>query len=148
MYETFLSDLRSRYQADRILDGQVSRAVAVGLGISDRKSLTYITPRDCQFGAMMDVALVNDGPATIVLDSATDAPARPPSKNDAKAKRREEAERLAAEKQKRRQQAASENQQRATAEPGTTEPATENGKDDKQGRNLAERFKEAMTESY
>lgn len=43
MYHAFLADLRQRYAADKIKDGE--------------------------FGAMMDVALVNDGPVTILLDS-------------------------------------------------------------------------------
>ncbi|OEU22835.1 D-tyrosyl-tRNA deacylase [Fragilariopsis cylindrus CCMP1102] len=43
MYENFLNLLKSNYEADKIKDGV--------------------------FGAMMDVALVNDGPVTIVIDS-------------------------------------------------------------------------------
>ncbi|GAA5858352.1 hypothetical protein JCM8547_004662 [Rhodosporidiobolus lusitaniae] len=50
-YEAFLQDMRSKYKADKIFDGE--------------------------FGAMMDVQLVNDGPVTLILDSTTDAPARP-----------------------------------------------------------------------
>ncbi|GAM28841.1 hypothetical protein SAMD00019534_120170, partial [Acytostelium subglobosum LB1] len=42
-YEAFLKDAKSSYNPDMIKDGQ--------------------------FGAMMDVGLVNDGPVTIVLDS-------------------------------------------------------------------------------
>lgn len=43
MYENFLELLKSQYEPDKIHDGV--------------------------FGAMMDVALVNDGPVTIVIDS-------------------------------------------------------------------------------
>jgi len=43
LYETFLTLLQTNYQTDKIKDGV--------------------------FGAMMDVALVNDGPVTIVIDS-------------------------------------------------------------------------------
>ena len=43
MYNHFLDMLRSQYQPDKILDGV--------------------------FGAMMDVALVNDGPVTIMIES-------------------------------------------------------------------------------
>ncbi|GAA6018661.1 hypothetical protein JCM10207_009000 [Rhodosporidiobolus poonsookiae] len=53
-YEAFLADMRKKHKAERILDGQ--------------------------FGAMMNVQLVNDGPVTLILDSATDAPARPTPK--------------------------------------------------------------------
>jgi len=43
MYEQFLDSLKSKYEDEKIQDGV--------------------------FGAMMDVALVNDGPVTIVIDS-------------------------------------------------------------------------------
>ena len=48
-YEGFLGDLRRAYQADKVKDGQ--------------------------FGAMMAVSLVNDGPVTIELQSPTPAAA-------------------------------------------------------------------------
>lgn len=43
MYNSFLEMLRAQYQPEKILDGV--------------------------FGAMMDVALVNDGPVTIMIES-------------------------------------------------------------------------------
>jgi D-tyrosyl-tRNA(Tyr) deacylase len=43
MYNSFLESLKSNYEPDKIKDGV--------------------------FGAMMDVALVNDGPVTIVIES-------------------------------------------------------------------------------
>lgn len=43
MYNSFLETLRSGYEVDKIKDGR--------------------------FGAMMDVALVNDGPVTLIIDS-------------------------------------------------------------------------------
>jgi D-tyrosyl-tRNA(Tyr) deacylase len=49
MYQNFLDMLKSNYEADKIKDGV--------------------------FGAMMDVALVNDGPVTIVIESEPKAPA-------------------------------------------------------------------------
>ncbi|GAA6041007.1 hypothetical protein JCM8097_000537 [Rhodosporidiobolus ruineniae] len=71
-YDTFLADMRSKYKPERILDGQ--------------------------FGAMMDIALVNDGPATIILDSATDAPARPTPKPVATAEQKAKAKEKAAKR--------------------------------------------------
>jgi len=44
LYCSFLAMLRDNYETNKILDGQ--------------------------FGAMMDVELVNDGPVTLVIDSA------------------------------------------------------------------------------
>ena len=52
MYENFLELLRSQYETDKIHDGV--------------------------FGAMMDVALVNDGPVTIVIDSDALPSSTPP----------------------------------------------------------------------
>ncbi|KAK4055157.1 D-tyrosyl-tRNA(Tyr) deacylase [Microbotryomycetes sp. JL201] len=93
MYHDFLTTLRKQYDADKIFDGE--------------------------FGKMMDVALVNDGPVTIILDSAVDAPKSNDSdKNAEKLKRKQEAERLAVEKQNRRDQAAfeqAEKQRRAAS---------------------------------
>jgi D-Tyr-tRNAtyr deacylase len=43
MYERFLSMLKENYKPEKVLDGQ--------------------------FGAMMDVELINDGPVTIVIES-------------------------------------------------------------------------------
>ena len=51
MYNSFLDLLKSNYEPDKIKDGV--------------------------FGAMMDVALVNDGPVTIVIES--DVAAKPSS---------------------------------------------------------------------
>ncbi|KAM0793530.1 hypothetical protein ACM66B_000968 [Microbotryomycetes sp. NB124-2] len=119
MYDEFLADLRRKYTADKVFDGR--------------------------FGAMMDVALVNDGPVTIILDSAVDAPkanGQQQDKNAEKARRRLEAERLAAEKQKKREQAALE--QAEKRKQTTTDTSAETAQD----ASLAERFKEAMTESY
>lgn len=54
MYEEFLGMIKSQYETDKIQDGV--------------------------FGAMMDVALVNDGPVTIVIDSDVVAtPKAPPT---------------------------------------------------------------------
>ncbi|TXT13011.1 hypothetical protein VHUM_01412 [Vanrija humicola] len=47
-YHAFLDEIRAAYRADRIKDGE--------------------------FGAMMDVALVNDGPVTVMFDSRDRAP--------------------------------------------------------------------------
>ena len=51
MYSDFLEMLKSNYETDKIKDGV--------------------------FGAMMDVALVNDGPVTIVIESDPKAPSLP-----------------------------------------------------------------------
>jgi len=51
MYEDFLEMLKSNYEPEKIQDGV--------------------------FGAMMDVALVNDGPVTIVIDSEVDTAPKP-----------------------------------------------------------------------
>ena len=48
MYSQFLEMLKQAYEEDKIKDGQ--------------------------FGAMMDVALVNDGPVTLVIESEPKAP--------------------------------------------------------------------------
>ncbi|CEQ38581.1 SPOSA6832_00005 [Sporobolomyces salmonicolor] len=160
MYEDFLQDLRHKYRADQIQDGQ--------------------------FGAMMDVQLINDvrilaldtlpahlthsvtslfasqGPVTLILDSATDAPARPVPKAalsaNLKQKRKEElAARLKAKEQRI---AAGKASASAAATPdlalaSTLESAVEQKDEDEliqdaeeKSRQLAERFKVAMTESY
>ncbi|GAA5924465.1 hypothetical protein JCM1841_004592 [Sporobolomyces salmonicolor] len=136
MYEDFLQDLRHKYRADQIQDGQ--------------------------FGAMMDVQLINDGPVTLILDSATDAPARPVPKAalsaNLKQKRKEElAARLKAKEQRIAAGKASASAA-ATPDPAlasTLESAVEQKDEDKliqdaeeKSRQLAERFKVAMTESY
>ncbi|ORY90134.1 D-Tyr tRNAtyr deacylase-like domain-containing protein [Leucosporidium creatinivorum] len=107
MYDDFLADLRSKYKADRIFDGQ--------------------------FGAMMDVQLINDGPATILLDSTTDAPAPPAPKKIplTPAQKQQRKEDLARKAAARDEMLA---KRKADAE-------IEAGK-------LADRFKEAMTEQY
>jgi len=53
MYENFLEMLKSQYEPEKIQDGV--------------------------FGAMMDVALVNDGPVTIVIDSDATPTSKPAS---------------------------------------------------------------------
>jgi len=94
MYETFLKDLRARYVPNRIFDGQ--------------------------FGAMMDVQIVNDGPVTIVLDSRDGStPVGPTPKQQ----RKEELEAAKAAK----------TQSTALAD---------------DGQKLADRWKEAMTEGF
>ncbi|GAA5993765.1 hypothetical protein JCM5350_000230 [Sporobolomyces pararoseus] len=141
MYLDFLQDLREKYQIDKIHDGE--------------------------FGAMMDVQLVNDGPVTLILDSTIDAPARPTAKtplgNDLKQKRKEE---LAAKALAKSERLARE---KAEREAGTTQgTSTLNGhlqteeeraeliakeeelikSAEQKSKELADRFKVAMTESY
>jgi D-tyrosyl-tRNA(Tyr) deacylase len=48
MYLEFLEMLRDQYQPEKVLDGV--------------------------FGAMMDVALVNDGPVTLIIESEPEVP--------------------------------------------------------------------------
>ncbi|GAA5923758.1 D-tyrosyl-tRNA(Tyr) deacylase [Sporobolomyces koalae] len=131
MYEDFLQDLRSKYQSDKIQDGR--------------------------FGAMMDVQLTNDGPVTLILDSTTDAPARPTAKtrisNELKQQRKQELEAKAREKAERKQKRI--NGEERHEEPTRTkrDEVLQEEKDliaeaEKKSQELAERFKVAMTESY
>ncbi|GAA5930245.1 hypothetical protein JCM3775_004339 [Rhodotorula graminis] len=78
MYDDLLADLRRRYKPERIQDGR--------------------------FQAMMDVQLVNDGPVTLVLDSATDAPARPVAKAPLTEEQKRKAKDKLAARQKHREQ--------------------------------------------
>ncbi|BGP52773.1 hypothetical protein JCM8202_003852 [Rhodotorula sphaerocarpa] len=78
MYHSFLDDLRSKYQADKVFDGK--------------------------FGAMMDVQLTNDGPVTLILDSATDAPAPPQAKAPMTAEQKQRAKEKVAARQDRAKQ--------------------------------------------
>ncbi|KJE95192.1 histidyl-tRNA synthetase 2 [Capsaspora owczarzaki ATCC 30864] len=54
-YNDFLAEMRRQYQPDRIQDGR--------------------------FGAMMQVQLINDGPVTIIVDTATEVSSAPSSRN-------------------------------------------------------------------
>jgi len=56
LYETFLNKLRHCYHASKILDGE--------------------------FGAMMDVSLVNDGPVTIMIESEPEQPSEASMQSD------------------------------------------------------------------
>jgi D-tyrosyl-tRNA(Tyr) deacylase len=60
MYNAFLTMLKEGYQEDKIKDGV--------------------------FGAMMDVALVNDGPVTIVIESEPKAPPATEQENNSQTK--------------------------------------------------------------
>ncbi|BGO88486.1 hypothetical protein NBRC10512_003000 [Rhodotorula toruloides] len=145
MYEDFLQDLKTKYKAERIKDGQ--------------------------FQAMMDVQLVNDGPVTLILDSATDAPAKPAPKQPATAEQKQKAqEKLAARAAAREARIAASAGASSAETSGAATPATNgaaDGQDEKRStpvtgkseetliseaeqksRDLAERFKVAMTESY
>ncbi|GAA6047559.1 hypothetical protein JCM3770_005808 [Rhodotorula araucariae] len=144
MYEDFVDDLRRRYKADRVKDGQ--------------------------FQAMMDVQLVNDGPVTLVLDSATDAPAKPvPKVPLTEEQKQKQKEKLAARQRHRAQHSLSANgagtpasdatgaSTPASASTAQDEPAQATEKKtetdliheaEEKSRELAERFKVAMTESY
>ncbi|BGP36259.1 D-tyrosyl-tRNA(Tyr) deacylase [Rhodotorula kratochvilovae] len=148
MYEDFVADLRRRYKADKIKDGQ--------------------------FQAMMDVQLVNDGPVTLVLDSATDAPAKPAPKAPlTEEQKQKQKEKLAARQRNRAQHSggasgAETPSSAGAASTGVSTPASvpptqeapaqaqtaeKSEKDliheaEEKSRELAERFKVAMTESY
>ncbi|SCZ90867.1 BZ3500_MvSof-1268-A1-R1_Chr1-3g02330 [Microbotryum saponariae] len=110
MYDTFLTDLRTKYQHDKIKDGQ--------------------------FGAMMDVQLINDGPATIILDSI-DAPApvipKPYLTPEQKRLRKEQLAKEEAEKKA----AAQDRKPLSTTE---VAPTTD--------ESLTQKFKESMMEIY
>ncbi|TNY17604.1 enoyl-CoA hydratase/carnithine racemase [Rhodotorula diobovata] len=135
MYEDLLADLRRRYKPERIRDGR--------------------------FQAMMDVQLVNDGPVTLVLDSATDAPARPVPKAPLTEEQKQKAKEKLAARQKNREQRVS----AATSGAGTPVTASASEADkapaqatteksekeliheaEEKSRELAERFKVAMLE--
>ncbi|GAA5846859.1 hypothetical protein JCM9279_004469 [Rhodotorula babjevae] len=100
MYDDLLADLRRRYKPERIQDGR--------------------------FQAMMDVQLVNDGPVTLVLDSATDAPARPVVKAPlTEEQKRKAKDKLAARQKHREQHSASASSSAATS--GAATPASAGG---------------------
>ncbi|GAA5981520.1 hypothetical protein JCM10908_004141 [Rhodotorula pacifica] len=144
LYHDFLEDLRTKYQADKILDGK--------------------------FGAMMDVQLTNDGPVTLILDSATDAPAPPKAKTPLTAEQKERAKAKVAARQERGKQRT--NGTGASTESSQNGTGTESSRDgtpptgvvasgvaalseerlinqaEEKSRELAESFKIAMTESY
>ncbi|GAA6063814.1 hypothetical protein JCM10212_001645 [Sporobolomyces blumeae] len=146
MYLDFLDDLRTKYRADKVLDGE--------------------------FGAMMDVQLVNDGPVTLILDSTTDAPPPATAKvalsNDLKAKRKQELavkakekeERIAREKAERARNGHERSREGESTREGsersdeTTQEEIARKEDEliaeaeRKSAELAERFKVAMTESY
>lgn len=136
MYHDFLEDLRTKYQADKIFDGK--------------------------FGAMMDVQLTNDGPVTLILDSATDAPAPPKAKTPLTAEQKERAKAKVAARQDRAKQRPNGSTTTATAaasKDATTTAAINSGvaalteerlinEAEEKSRELAESFKIAMTESY
>ncbi|GAA5899005.1 hypothetical protein JCM6882_004590 [Rhodosporidiobolus microsporus] len=79
-YEDFLAKMRSSYKAEKIQEGK--------------------------FGGQMYVSLLSDGPCTLLLDSTTDAPAKPVPKQTAtaeqKAKAKEKAAKRAAQGQARK----------------------------------------------
>ncbi|SCV68752.1 BQ2448_873 [Microbotryum intermedium] len=108
MYDTFSADLRAKYQDDKIKDGR--------------------------FGAMVDVQLINDGPATIILDSI-DAPApvipKPFLTPEQKRLRKEQFAKEEAEKK-----AAAQERRTATADEASTD------------EKLTQRLKESMMENY
>ncbi|BGP21223.1 D-tyrosyl-tRNA(Tyr) deacylase [Rhodotorula toruloides] len=145
MYEDFLQDLRTKYKTERIKDGQ--------------------------FQAMMDVQLVNDGPVTLILDSATDAPAKPVPKQPATAEQKQKAQAKLAARAAAREARLAVSADGSSAEAGgAATPATNGGVNgqerkastvarakseekliseaEQKSRDLAERFKVAMTESY
>ncbi|BGP28366.1 D-tyrosyl-tRNA(Tyr) deacylase [Rhodotorula toruloides] len=145
MYEDFLQDLKTKYKAERIKDGQ--------------------------FQAMMDVQLVNDGPVTLILDSATDAPAKPAPKQPATAEQKQKAQaKLAARAAAREARIAASAGASSAETSGAVTPATNDNVDgdeakvstavtdksqeklisetEQKSRDLAERFKVAMAESY
>ncbi|GEM12188.1 enoyl-CoA hydratase/carnithine racemase [Rhodotorula toruloides] len=141
----FLQDLRTKYKTERIKDGQ--------------------------FQAMMDVQLVNDGPVTLILDSATDAPAKPVPKQPATAEQKQKAQAKLAARAAAREARLAVSADGSSAEAGgAATPATNGGVNgqerkastvarakseekliseaEQKSRDLAERFKVAMTESY
>ncbi|GAA5882799.1 hypothetical protein JCM16303_002464 [Sporobolomyces ruberrimus] len=134
MYLDFLQELRTKYRSDKIQDGE--------------------------FGAMMDVQLVNDGPVTLILDSTTDAPAPPTAKvkpsNELKEKRKEElaakalakSERIAREKAEREQEGLEVKGKTATREELVQKEEELIAEAERKSKELADRFKVAMTESY
>ena len=72
MYEQVLAHARSSYHPSKI-QGTACCSPSAQLC----RSLTAVAYRtDGRFGAMMQVALVNDGPVTIMLDSSERGPAR------------------------------------------------------------------------
>ncbi|KWU46760.1 d-tyrosyl-tRNA deacylase 1-like protein [Rhodotorula sp. JG-1b] len=132
MYHDFLEDLRTKYQADKIFDGK--------------------------FGAMMDVQLTNDGPVTLILDSATDAPAPPKAKTPLTAEQKERAKAKVAARQDRAKQRTNGSKAPADAaalnDAAVSSGVTALSEDrliseaEEKSRELAESFKIAMTESY
>ncbi|KAK4057720.1 D-tyrosyl-tRNA(Tyr) deacylase [Microbotryomycetes sp. JL221] len=127
MYLEFLNNLRNQYRPDKIFDGE--------------------------FGAMMDVSLINDGPVTIILDSSIDAPKNlndSSNQNQAKLERKLQAQKMSLEKQRKREQVSvgqvEMNLQQSQSQ--TTENGHEGDDNDDKGQRLAERFKQAMSEQY
>lgn len=132
MYHDFLERLSESYEKERIFDGEVrERALVHAL-----RCCAYA--QVAQFGAMMSCALVNEGPATILLDSATDAPEPPKPKMSFQEKQ--------ALKAARRQEASSASPSRSST---PIESRTESPKDPETAADkLTERFKAAMMENY
>lgn len=185
MYHDFLEDLRTKYQADKILDGKVRPAPDT---LAEERKLfahadAHVLP---QFGAMMDVQLTNDvrlrrtwrtvrgragatsctndlllstqGPVTLILDSATDAPAPPKAKTPLTAEQKERAKAKVAARQDRAKQRTNGSKAPADAA-ASNDAAVSSGvtalsedrlisEAEEKSRELAESFKIAMTESY
>lgn len=127
-YHDFLDDLRAKYGAggqDKIQNGK--------------------------FGVNMQVELINEGPTTIILDSAEGCPPRPAPKvalsPEEKAKFKEkQAAKAAAQKARREQMKSTPTSEQSGASTPAQEAQQEANED--KGATLAARFKEAMTESY
>lgn len=100
------------------------------------------------------------GPVTLILDSTTDAPAPPTAKvkpsNELKEKRKEElaakalakSERIAREKAEREQEGLEVNGKTATREELVQKEEELIAEAERKSKELADRFKVAMTESY
>ncbi|GAA6025842.1 hypothetical protein JCM11491_006614 [Sporobolomyces phaffii] len=107
---------------------------------------------------MMDVQLVNDGPVTLILDSATDAPARPTAKvavsNELKQRRKDELAAKALAKSQRIARDKSEKDERQQQQSRVNDSDVVQKEQEliaeaeRKSKELAERFKLAMTEPY
>ncbi|GJN92040.1 hypothetical protein Rhopal_005068-T1 [Rhodotorula paludigena] len=139
VYDAFMEDIKQKYKPEKIQQGR--------------------------FQSMMDVQLNSDGPCTLILDSATDAPAKPTPKVALTPEQKQKAKEKVAARAKARDAArpngaagAKEAKDEARDERAgkAVEPtgaATKSEKElideaEQKSRNLAERFKVAMTESY
>jgi D-tyrosyl-tRNA(Tyr) deacylase len=61
------------------MPGQASREVYEDVLRRLREGYKHDAVKDCVFGAMMEVEIVNDGPVTIVLDTSQKDPIMPPT---------------------------------------------------------------------